>query len=332
MAVGLFVLANRTASQTVRTSTANSLSTTTESLTNPLDQLSADQIAYQAVQMTRLPETTIARNRADSAVALLAVVSNDSTTLAKPQVVTTAQKSRLDIIHYKVKRGDTVDELARKFHVNANSIRWSNDINSNSLSPGTVIVIPPGEGIVYQVKNTDTIDSIINRYQANKNTFITVNDAEGNNLRVGEYVWIPNAIQPAAPRATLTVQAVSFDLSHSGAYYYTGPCEQNGYDCGWCTWWAAHRYNQSHPGNPLPTNLGDAYSWAEAARQQGMTVSFKPRAGAAIAFPGRNHVAYVESVKSNGDVMMSEMNAVGWNTVSSSVIPASQTGNYKYIY
>ena len=63
-----------------------------------------------------------------------------------------------------------------------------------------------------------------------------------------------------------------------------------------------------------------------------MRVGFRPQAGAAIAFPGRNHVGYVESVKKNGDVVMTEMNAVGWNTVSNGLIPASQAGNYKYIY
>ncbi len=331
--VGLFVITNRTASQTVRTSTVNSLSTTSGSIPNPLDQLSADQIALTAAELTKLPELTMVRNRADSSVALLAVVANDTTTLAKPQVVSTKQKSHLDIIFYKVGKHDSVTKLADKFHVSANNIRWSNNLTSDSLTPGTTIAIPPGDGLVYQVKSSDTIDSIVNQFQANKNTFVTVNDAEQNNLRVGEWVWIPNAVHPVATTAlALTTGGfANINLPRSGSYVYTGPRDSNGYDFGWCTWWAAHRYNQTHS-SPLPTNLGDAYTWASAAQGQGMQVSFRPRAGAALQFTGRNHVGFVEKVDSNGDVEISEMNAAGWDVVSRSTIPASQAGNYKYIY
>ncbi len=335
LAIAGFVFSHRSASQTVRSSTLTSVGSTAKSQLNPLDQLSADQIAYQAALMAKLPELTIVRNRADSASALLAVVPNDNTSLAKPQVVSTKQKSRLDIITYSTKNGDTVEKLADRFHVSANSIRWSNDLNSDDLSAGTTLYIPPAEGIVYKVTAVDTVDTIVNRFQANRNTFITVNDAENGDLRVGELVWIPNAIQPTATATTavtagFTAPATYFDRPRTGAYYYTGPCESNGYDCGWCTWWAAHRYNQTHSHN-LPTNLGDAYSWAISAQQQGMAVSHRPAAGAALQFAGRNHVGFVESVKGD-NVYISEMNAAGFNVVSSSVIPMSEAVNYWYIY
>lgn len=326
--IAIFIVTNRSASQAVRSSTLNSATATASSLSSPLDQLSSSQIALQAAEMTKLPELTMVRNRADSEAASLDIVSNDATILAKPQVVSTTQKSRYDIIRYHVKNGDTVSSLSVRFGVSANSIRWSNNITGDSLTPGTIIFIPPAEGVVYQVKAGETIDQIVNKYQANKDTFITVNDAE-NGVKPGELVWIPNGQQPAALVATFTGAPDNGPIS--GGFRYSGPCVPNGYDCGWCTWWAAFRWQQTH-GTPFPQGLGDAYSWAALAPSFGLAVGFTPRAGAVIWFPGTDHVGFVESVNSDGSIYISEMHVIGYNVVTYRTIPASEIGHYKYIY
>jgi N-acetylmuramoyl-L-alanine amidase len=329
LCVGAFLLSNRSASQTVRSSTTSSATTTARSLPSPLDQLSSDQIALQAAQLTDLPELTMVRNRADSASAQLAVVPNDTTTLAKPQIVSTAQKSRYDIAFYIVKKGDTVKEIAADFGVDANSIRWSNNLDGDSLNKGDKIIIPPADGVVYKVKDGDTINSIVSKYSISREIFITVNDAE-KGIYKNELVWIPNGQQPAVLVPQFAI-APTFSGTISGGYYYTGPCISNGYDCGWCTWWAANRWAQTH-GSPFPQGLGDAYSWASLAGPVGhLAVDVKPRSGAVIWFNG-NHVGFVESVKSDGSVYVSEMNELGWNIVSNRTIPAAQATGYKYIY
>ncbi len=323
--IAIFVMSNRSASQTIRSSTVNSVVTTTNSLSNPLDELSSDQIALQAAQMTNLPELTMVRNRADSATALLNVVPNDNTTLAKPQIVVTAEKSRYDIVSYVVKPGDSVESVAAKFNVSANSIRWSNGLTGDNLTAGNNLIIPPGEGIVYTVKSADTVASITSKYQANTDTFTTVNDAE-NGVTTGEVVWIPNGVQPVvAPRFT----QLSFG-SISGGFYYSGSIGDNGYDPGWCTWWAAFR--RAQVGNPVPSNWGDAYTWAEAARASGHQVTQVPEAGTVIWFPGADHVGFVESVGADGSAYVSEMHVEGYNVVTYRTIPASQVANYWYIY
>lgn len=321
--IGIFVLINRSASQTIRSGTLNSAVTTTSSLSNPLDQLSSDQIALQAAQMTNLPELTMVRNRADSAGALLSVVPNDSTTLAKPQIVSTAEKSRYDIVIYKVRAHDTIESIAAKFRINTSSIRWSNNLTSDNLSTGTKLSIPPANGIVYKVKLGDTVTSITSKYQANRETFVTVNDAEAG-VKPGELVWIPNGQQPvAAPVFT----QLSFG-SISGGFYYSGACVSNGYDCGWCTWWAAFRRMQT--GNPVPSNWGDAYSWTISAGPS--RVHSEARAGAVIWTPGGNHVGFVESVKPNDSVYVSEMHVASYNVVTYKTLTADQASSYKYIY
>lgn len=317
--VGIFVLANRSTSQTIRSGTVNSVVTTASSLRNPLDQLSSEQIALQAAQMVNLPELVMVKNRADSATALLADVPNDSTILAKPQVVSTAQKSRRDIIHYVSQPSDTITSLSGKFRVSANAIRWSNNLTADLITPGTNLVIPPGEGIVYTVKAGDTIASLTTKYQSNRDTFITVNDAESGSLPVGEVIWIPNGVQPVATFAAFS------GLPGTGAHRF-GSCGlgvNNGYFCGWCTWWTAYR--RAQVGRPVPSNLGDAYTW-----RLGLAHDGAPHAGDVIWFP-YNHVGFVEKVDDNGDVEMSEMNHQGWDVVDYRTIPAAQAATYLYL-
>ncbi len=330
--VAAFVLANRSASQTVRSSTVNSAVATAGSLSGPLDQLSSSQIALQSAQMTNMPELTMVRNRADSENASLNVTPSDTTILAKPQVVSTTQKSRYDIIHYTVVDGDSVGTLAIKFNVSANAIRWSNNLTGDALHPGTVVQIPPAEGVVYLVKAGETIDSIVNKYQANKDTFISVNDAEGGSVSSGELVWIPNGQQPAPLVANFTALTALSTGSISGGTSYRGPCIPNGYDCGWCTWWAAYRWSQTHA-TPFPQGLGDAYSWTSLAPSHGLAVGFRPPSGGVVIwFPGADHVGFVESINADGSLYVSEMHVLSYNGITYRTIPSDQIGNYKYIY
>ncbi len=315
--VAIFLLVNRSASSTVRSSTVGSVVSTAGSVSGPLDALSSDQIALQAAQMTNLPELNMVRNRADSTAILLSLIPNDSTTLAKPQVVTTAEKSRYDIIHYNVQPGDSVGSLATKFGVSANAIKWSNGLNTDSLTVGNALLIPPAEGIIYGVKSGDTVESIVSRYHANQNTFITVNDAE-KGVTTGELVWIPNGIQPVV----ITTSSLSFSLGTSTGAHRYGSCaiasDIEGYPCGWCTWWSAYRRAQI--GAPVSNHLGDAITW-----RYGMTPDPSPQPGDVVWFP-YDHVAFVESVNADGSANISEMNEVGWDVVSYRTLPANASG------
>lgn len=312
LAVGIFVVTNRSVSQTVRSNNINGAVSTASSLPNPLDQLSSAQIALNVAQMTKMPELTPIRNQADSDSLLLSVVPNDTTVLAKPQVVATAEKSRKDIIHYTVQSGDSVGSLADKFHITADSIRWSNNLAGNNLSVGTAISIPPVNGIVYTVKSGDTPASLAQRYHADEGLIITYNDAEVNGLVPGEQVIIPNGhVQPV----------ITY-----GAFYAT--YGGNGYDYGYCTWYVASRI-------AVPTNWGNANTWALYAALSGWTVSSTPKAGgiAQTSAGWEGHVAVVEAVSSDGTMLKySDMNGLaGWGRVGySDWVPASSFQHYIY--
>lgn len=316
---------------------AAAASSTNKSTTDPLDQLSSADIAVNAALMASMPETTAVVNQADSVSAELAVTPAGSTVVSKPQEVTTALKSRKDIQTYAILPGDTVSSVAAKFGVTSDSIRWSNNISGDALTAGNKITIPPVTGIVYTVKSGDTADSLAAKYKTSKEQIIAYNDAEISGIFAGEQIIIPNGQQPVATTSV-----------YAGALGYLGGSATfggyNGYDYGYCTYYAAKR--RAELGNPVPSNLGNAYTWVSRAGAFGIPTGSVPRPGAvAMKHSGSpGHVAIVEVVNDDGSFWISEMNSYGqvsmtnstptggWGRVDWKLIPASLAGTYGYIY
>lgn len=317
--------------QTTNTSQVNSSSVIAQSgdeAVNPLDELSAADIAYNVANVTNLPERTSVANKADTVNAQLAIAPSDNVVTAKPQVIATALKSRADIQTYVVQPGEDVSAIAAKFGVTSDTIRWSNGLSGDAVNAGTTLVISPINGIVYKVAAGDTIDSILSKYQVNREQMIAFNDIESGNLPVGEYIVLPGA-QPAA-RATGSPSLAN--VSGSGGFAWGGGAvygANNGYDYGYCTWYVKNRRPD------LPNNLGNASTWKVLAQRAGFSTGNVPRAGAVIWTPPRDyygHVGYVERVNPDGSVLVSEMNVAGWGVVSQRTYSADVAAGYGYIY
>lgn len=309
--VASFLFMNKSASPTVRRSTSSSAVQTVASVQNPLDTLSSVEIAAQIAQLTQMPETVAIRNQVDDEIAELSVVPSDSSIVAKPQLVTTGQKSKKQISRYKVQTGDTITSIATKYGISADSIRWSNGLNGDRAVAGNELIIPPGNGIAYQVRANDSVDGIASKYRADRAFLIVVNDLETSPLVAGEYIWIPNG-QPPAPAAPRVTRSFAFGLN--AVYGY------NGYDYGYCTWYVANRVS-------VPANWGNANRWDSGARVSGWTLSKVPKAGAIGQSDagGLGHVAYVEEVSADGSMIRySDMNGLaGWGRVGySGWVPA----------
>lgn len=287
---------------------------------NPVDGLTSYDIAANVAKLTDLPEQTAIDNQAQSAKVSLAVSASDTSIVAKPQIVATALKSRADIQSYVVKSGDTLASIAQKFGVTSDSIRWSNGLGGSGVTPGKKLTIPPINGIVYTVKRGDTIQSIAKKYSANASQITAFNDAELSGIKTGEQILIPNG--QVAPVAVAT-----FGGGFSGGFgSFTATYGSNGYDYGYCTWYVASRIS-------VPSNWGNANTWAYYAAMSGWTVSSVPRVGsiAQTAAGYAGHVAIVESVNSDGTVTISEMNATaGWGRVDTRKVPISSFEHYIY--
>jgi surface antigen len=299
------------------TSLTSSPATTAD--TNPLDQLSSADIAQTVAQLGGLPETTAITNQVQSQAADAAIASSNDNVVAKPQVVATALKSRADIQTYTTVAGDTISNLAAKFGVTSDSIRWSNGISGDSVAAGTKLSIPPVSGVVYTVKPGDTPDSLAAKFSTNKDQIIAYNDAEISGLQVGEQILIPNATQATTFFASSTTGG-----GGSAFPWGSGPIYgSNGYDYGYCTWYVATQI-------PVPANWGNASTWAYYARMSGWNVSQAPTVGAiAQKGGGEGHVAVVIGVNPDGSVVIRDMNGfAGWGRVGTGTVSAGFFQNY----
>ncbi len=325
-----FVFKNPTSSTAVKQGALNQESNTTV-VANPLDELSSADIALQVARLARLPEATSVQNNADTQSEQLNIVASGSQTVTKPQIVSTALKSKKDIKIHVVAQGETVSALATQYGVTSDSIKWSNSLSGDSLQAGKKLYIPPVNGVVHEVVRGDTPDSLATKYKANKEQIIADNDAEVAGLKLGDRVLVRDGSVPAPVARYATVGYGGFAWGGGVPVYNTGG--YNGYDYGYCTWYVANK--RAAAGRPVPSNLGNASTWKVLAQRAGFAVGSAPAPGAVIWTPPRDyygHVGYVEAVNPDGSVLVSEMNVVGWGRMSTKVLSAEQAAGYSYIY
>lgn len=290
-------------------------------VTNPIDQISSTDIAANLARVANLPEATAVKNQAESANAQLAISQVSDSLVAKPQIVATDFLSNKDIKIYVVKKGDTMDKLTNRFNVSSSSIRASNALASNSLTPGMKLYIPPVDGVIYTIKSGDTAASLASKYSANKATIIAFNDAEIKGFTKGERIVIPGGENPTPTSSTGFYAGSGYGLA---AWGYGPIYGSNGYDYGECTWYVANNIS-------VPSNWGNANTWAYYAQAEGWNVTSVPSVGAIAQTPftagGFGHVAIVTAVSGN-KIQIKEMNHLGWDVVDTRWTDVSQFPHY----
>lgn len=167
----------------------------------------------------------------------------------------------------------------------------------------------------YTVVSGDTLSGIAARYGTNWATLASYNHiANPNLIYVNQVVCIPGrssstASAPATSSASSTAPVVYNTGSSSAPVGYNNPFPYPA-----CTWWANQRYFELH-GYYVPWRINaEAWQWTADAYAFGWHVSSRPSVGAIIDLQpwvqgayGGGHVAVVESILSNGDVIASNM-------------------------
>lgn len=112
---------------------------------------------------------------------------------------------------YEVKKGDTLGMVAELHGVSKNTIMWANDLKSEKLTPGDVLIILPITGVRHTVKKGDTVASIAKKYKGDKEDIAKYNGiAVDAKLAVGDIVLVPEGeIQSVAPKSSSITSAVS---------------------------------------------------------------------------------------------------------------------------
>lgn len=112
-----------------------------------------------------------------------------------------SEKPRDKIITYSVQKGDTISTIASKFGVSIDTIKWENNLKSDSITVGDELKILPVTGMAHKVERGDTVYSIAKKYDANAQEIVDFpfNDfanPQTFSLVEGQIVIVPNGVKP----------------------------------------------------------------------------------------------------------------------------------------
>lgn len=197
-------------------------------------------------------------------------------------------------IAYAVRSGDTLSQIAMEFNVKTATLKYVNNLDSaDAIKLGMKLTIPQRG---YEV-STDLIAKRENQNAAKKLALASRNTV---------------AREKSSTRTSLNIKPGS---------------SSNAYPYGWCTYYVATR-------RYVPGSWGNAKSWLSSARRDGYSTGRTPVAGAIMvsAESWLGHVAYVESVNSDGTFTIAEMNAKGWGVISSRKIRSDYSKVMGFVY
>jgi len=135
---------------------------------------------------------------------------------------------RETITTYTVAPGDTLSQVAERFGVSTNTIRWANDIPAKgTIRVGQKLLILPVTGVRHKVQKGDTLSTIAKKYKGDLSEIANYNGFENNQaLIIGTTVIVPDGeiiysqTQIATTKKnTSTGTAVSQRPSAPGGYF-----------------------------------------------------------------------------------------------------------------
>ena len=108
-------------------------------------------------------------------------------------------KPRDKMIDYTVLEGNTLASIAKRFDISVDTIKWANDLKSNTIKPDEVLKIPPVTGIVHKVVSGDNIYNIAKKYKTDAQNILNFPfndfaDLETFALSQGQNVYVPGGI------------------------------------------------------------------------------------------------------------------------------------------
>lgn len=316
-----------------------------------VDQLLASTIATNLAETVDLPVAGHMRESSTTLYIKSQLSQNDVEIISKPQIVQPTANGR-DLLTYVTKEGDTASAIAAQYGISVDTLKWANDLTSDTLNANRELVVPQVDGVVYTAKNGDTVDSLAGHYKADKTRITLYNDLENTSLTEGMRIIIPGGVLPENERpgyrapvqaAPVYQQSTSSTLRYGTAASYgsnkvigygTSMHSGNRYAFGNCT---AYVYDKRYEaGRPIGGMWGNGSAWASSALNNGYVVNGTPAVGSILQSVsgggGYGHVAYVEQVFGDGSVLISEMNYAGFNTVSQRTLSASEAAMFNYIH
>ena len=297
-----------------------------------VDQLAAATVVTNLAETTELPSAGDLRETTTSLGIKKDLSQNDAEVITKPEIVKPDTSAGRGITTYVTKNGDTMNTVAKKFKISAQTLRWANNTDSDAIEPGKTLTVPLVDGVVYTVKSGDTTQSLAEKYKTSAERIVLYNDIEEKTgLNVGARVVLPGGELPETERPGYVAPRGRSSYGNSRSWLTASV--GNRYAPGNCTWYAYERRLQL--GRPIGSFWGHARAWSTSARAAGFLVNNTPAPGAIIQNTwggyGYGHVGIVERVDGQ-NIYVSDMNYAGYNVISSRTIPLAEAGRYSFIH
>ena len=108
-------------------------------------------------------------------------------------------KPRDKIENYKVVSGDTLASIAKKFDISVDTIKWANNLKTETIKQGDILKIPPVTGVVHKVVSGDNIYSIAKKYGVEAQNILNFPfndfaDLETYTLMPGQVIYVPDGV------------------------------------------------------------------------------------------------------------------------------------------
>lgn len=116
-----------------------------------------------------------------------------------PFETTISQKPRDTVIQYAVEEGDSLDSVSKKFDISIDTIKWVNDLKSDTIKNDQILKIPPVTGVMHKVVSGETIYSIAKKYKTDAQNIVNFPfndfvDLDTFSLNTGQDLVVPGGI------------------------------------------------------------------------------------------------------------------------------------------
>lgn len=240
---------------------------------------------------------------------------------------------------YTIETGDTLFAIANQFNVTVDNLKAWNNLSSDLIIAGkTISVAESAAPAAMTVEEAPAEETAAPAEEVSAPAVEEVEAAEAAPAESApapaaeevqtEEVSAPAVEEVEQPQAATPAASEPVTSASNGANYY---------DWGTCAWYVFEQRSQRGLG--VGNMWGDAKNWAAGAQAAGYSVSNSPSVGAIMQAPaytngayGLGHVAIVESVNSDGSIVVSEMQFNGGlGSVSTRTLSASQAASHNFI-
>ncbi len=142
-------------------------------------------------------------------------------------------KTSANVNYYKVKKGDTIGEIAELFKVSSSSIRRWNNLRSNRIYTGQSLKVLSDNGIndlpeanndgsgIHTVRSGESLYSIAHDYRMSVSDIKDLNNLDGNKIMPGQTLKVAQANESESNNSTSRIKGAQIHRVERGESLYS---------------------------------------------------------------------------------------------------------------